>query len=79
MSNVIRLNNIKHYTGTFAEMPATLPYGDTYFSTDDQRYFVFNKDGIAREITSGSIDDIIGSANLTGYNLAVSDLVSDTP
>jgi hypothetical protein len=33
----IRLNTVKHYTGTFAELPAKLPYGDTYFSTDDQR------------------------------------------
>ena len=69
MSNVIRLNNIKHYTGLFAEMPATLPYGDTYFSTDDQRYFVFNKDGIAREITSGSLAEVeeIIKTNIQGY------------
>ena len=69
MSNVIRLNNIKHYTGLFSEMPTTLPYGDTYFSTDDQRYFVYNKEGIAREITSGSIEEVGEEVkgNIQGY------------
>ena len=67
--SVIRLNNIKHYTGLFSEIPETLPYGDTYFSTDDQRYFVYNKDGIAREITSGSLGEVeeIIKTNIQGY------------
>ena len=65
----IRLNNIKHYTGLFAEMPATLPYGDTYFSPDDQRYFVYNENKLPREITSGSIDEVeeLIKTNIQGY------------
>lgn len=65
----IRLNSVKHYTGTFAELPATLPYGDTYFSTDDERYFVYNQNGLPREITSGSIDEVeeIIKTNIQGY------------
>ncbi len=46
----IRLNNIKHYTGTLAEMPAKLPYGDTYYSTDDRRYFVYDENELPRDI-----------------------------
>tara|TARA_R110002126_G_scaffold216444_1_gene362484 strand:+ start:196 stop:957 length:762 start_codon:yes stop_codon:yes gene_type:complete len=65
----IRLNNIKHYTGTQAELPATLPYGDTYFSTDEQRYFVYNENEEPREITSGSIDEVeeLIKTNIQGY------------
>ena len=65
----IRLNNIKHYTGLFSEMPDTLPYGDTYFSTDDQRYFVYNESEVPREITSGSIEEVeeIIKTNIQGY------------
>ena len=65
----IRLNNIKHYTGLFAELPAKLPYGDTYFSTDDQRYFVYNENSLPREITSGSIDEVeeLIKTNIQGY------------
>ena len=55
---MIRLNNIKHYTGLQAELPATLPYGDTYFSTDERRYFVYDQNKVAREITSGSLSEV---------------------
>ena len=65
----IRLNNIKHYTGLFAEMPTTLPYGDTYYSTDDRRYFVYDENQLPREITSGSIDEVeeLIKTNIQGY------------
>ncbi len=67
--SMVRLNTIKHYTGTFAELPATLPYGDTYFSTDDRRYFVYDQNGLPREITSGSIDEVEQEikTNIQGY------------
>ena len=65
----IRLNTVKHYTGLFAELPDNLPYGDTYFSTDDQRYFVYNQNSVPREITSGSLDEVeqIIKTNIQGY------------
>tara|TARA_B100000809_G_C15126774_1_gene526612 strand:- start:1573 stop:2298 length:726 start_codon:yes stop_codon:yes gene_type:complete len=66
---MIRLNTIKHYTGTFAELPATLPYGDTYFATDGARYFVYDQDGLPREVTTGSIEEVeeIIKTNIQGY------------
>ena len=66
---MIRLNTIKHYTGPQAELPANLPYGDTYFSTDGQRYFVYNQNNEPREITSGSIDEVeeLIKTNIQGY------------
>ena len=67
--SILRLNTIKHYTGPFAELPATLPYGDTYFSTDDRRYFVYDQNGLPREITSGSLEEVeeIIKTNIQGY------------
>jgi hypothetical protein len=66
---MIRLNTIKHYSGLQVELPTTLPYGDTYFSTDDRRYFVYDQDGSPREITSGSIEEVeqIIKTNIQGY------------
>lgn len=67
--SILRLNTIKHYTGLQAELPATLPYGDTYFSTDERRYFVYDQNNEAREITSGSIDEVEQEikTNIQGY------------
>ena len=77
--SMIRLNTIKHYTGLFAELPANLPYGDTYFSTDDRRYFVYDQNNEPREITSGSIDEVEQEikTNIQGYIGLLSDYYFD--
>ena len=66
---MIRLNAIKHYTGTFAELPASLPYGDTYYAIDGARYFVYDENHLPREVTTGSIDEVeeIIKTNIQGY------------
>ena len=48
---IIRLNAIKHYTGTEAELPASLPYGDTYFTTDTRELFKYNQDGLPKNVS----------------------------
>ena len=66
---MIRLNAIKHYTGTLAEIPASLPYGDTYYAIDGARYFVYDENHLPREVTTGSIDEVeqIIKTNIQGY------------
>lgn len=72
--SMIRLNTVKHYTGKFAERPATLPYGDTYFSTDDRRYFVYDENNLPREVSTGSSDEIAESTkeDIQGYYSVIS-------
>ena len=66
---MIRLNNIKHYTGKFADLPATLPYGDTYYAIDGARLFTYDENHLPREVTTGSIDEVedIIKTNIQGY------------
>ena len=66
---ILRLNTIKHYTGLLAELPATLPYGDTYYATDGARYFVYDENGLPREVTTGSVSEVeeIIKTNIQGY------------
>ena len=58
---MIRLNTIKHYTGTKAEMPSTLPYGDTYQSTDTGEQYKYDQDGlpqvVGRRISETQVDN----------------------
>lgn len=65
---ILRQHAIKHYGGKLADMPATLPYGDTYLTTDG-RFFKYNQDGLPQEITTGSlsfVEDEIRT-NIQGY------------
>jgi hypothetical protein len=52
---IIRLNAIKHYTGTQAELPATLPYGDTYLTTDTNKLFKYNQDGLPKDVSKSQL------------------------
>jgi hypothetical protein len=54
MSNILKQHAIKHYGGTEANLPARLPYGDTYFTTDTNKLFKYNQDSLPKEI-SGSL------------------------
>tara|TARA_R110000787_G_scaffold270913_2_gene377969 strand:+ start:278 stop:1102 length:825 start_codon:yes stop_codon:yes gene_type:complete len=72
---ILRLNNIKHYTGAFADLPATLPYGDTYYAVDGARYFVYSESHLPIEVSSvgipqASLDavEIIAKGAQTGYS-----------
>tara|TARA_R110002049_G_scaffold190727_1_gene359386 strand:+ start:566 stop:1306 length:741 start_codon:yes stop_codon:yes gene_type:complete len=58
MSNILKQHAIKHYGGPEASLPARLPYGDTYLTSDTGRFFKYNLDGTPREITSGSIAEV---------------------
>ena len=51
---MIRINSIKHYSGTLAEKPSTLPYGDTYLTTDTNEFFKYGKDGLPLSIGENS-------------------------
>ena len=66
---ILRLNNIKHYTGPFADLPATLPYGDTYYAIDGARLFTYDESNLPREVTTGSIEEVeeIIKTNIQGY------------
>lgn len=53
---MIRINSIKHYSGTLAEMPSTLPYGDTYLTTDTNEFFKYGKDELPISVGIKSLD-----------------------
>ena len=58
---MIRINEIKNYTGLKAEMPLTLPYGDTYQTTDTGELYKYDKDGlpqaVGRRISETQVDN----------------------
>lgn len=64
MGNIIRLNNIKHYTGLEADRPDTLPYGDTYLASDSKKIFKYGEGGLATEVgrddTPKKISTLVG-------------------
>jgi hypothetical protein len=64
---MIRLNAIKHYTGTFAELPASLPYGDTYYAVDGARYFVYNENHLPIEVSSTELSSDEVRSDIQGY------------
>ena len=51
---MIRINSIKNYSGTLAQMPTTLPYGDTYQTTDTKELFKYDQDGLPHTVGSNS-------------------------
>jgi hypothetical protein len=51
---MIRINSIKHYSGTLAEMPNTLPYGDTYFTTDTKKLFKYDQHNLPVDVSEES-------------------------
>ena len=69
MSNILKQHAIKHYGGPEASLPARLPYGDTYLTSDTGRFFKYNLDGLPQEITTGSLDLVeeIIKTNIQGY------------
>ena len=71
---MIRINTVKHYTGTLAELPATLPHGDKYFVTDGSRYFVYDENKLPREVATGSTDEIAEATkeDIQGYYSVIS-------
>ena len=52
---MIRINSIKHYSGTLAEMPSSLPYGDTYLTTDTNELFKYGKNELPISIGKDSL------------------------
>ena len=69
MSNILKQHAIKHYGGTEANLPATLPYGDTYLTSDTGRFFKYNVDNLPQEVTTGSISEVEEEikTNIQGY------------
>ena len=69
MSNILKQHAIKHYGGLEANLPARLPYGDTYLTSDTGKFFKYNLDGIPQEITTGSIGEVEDEirTNIQGY------------
>ena len=69
MSNILKQHAIKHYGGLESNLPARLPYGDTYLTSDTGRFFKYNVDGLPQEITTGSISEVeeIIKTNIQGY------------
>ena len=51
---MLRQYAIKHYGGLESEMPASLPYGDTYLTTDTEKFFKYNKDGLPVAVSGSS-------------------------
>ncbi len=51
---ILRQHEIKHYGGLESDMPTSLPYGDTYFTTDSNKLFKYNQDRLPKEV-SGSL------------------------
>ena len=66
MSNILKQHAIKHYGGTEANLPARLPYGDTYFTTDTNKLFKYNQDGLPKEINGSDSEASLLSS--TGYS-----------
>ena len=73
MSNILKQHAIKHYGGLEANLPARLPYGDTYLTSDTGRFFKYNVDGLPQEITTGSISEV---EEIIKTNILQSDLNS---
>jgi hypothetical protein len=69
MSNILKQHAIKHYGGTEANLPATLPYGDTFLTSDTGRFFKYNVNNLPQEITTGSISEVEEEikTNIQGY------------
>ena len=51
---MLRQYTIKHYGGLESEMPVTLPYGDTYLTTDTEKFFKYGRSGLPIEISGDS-------------------------
>ena len=64
--SILKQHAIKHYGGLEANLPARLPYGDTYFTTDTNKLFKYNQDSLPKEI-SGS-DSEASLLSSTGYS-----------
>lgn len=64
---IIRVNNIKHYGGPSGEMPATLPYGDTYFTTDTNMLYKYNEDEKPYDI-SGTLLSSSGYSRTSAFS-----------
>tara|TARA_R110000803_G_scaffold167832_1_gene231073 strand:- start:227 stop:760 length:534 start_codon:yes stop_codon:yes gene_type:complete len=48
---ITRIQEVKHYGGLEAEMPAKLQTGDRYFAYDTGKFYVANQDGVLVEPT----------------------------
>ena len=67
--SILKQHAIKHYGGPELELPATLPYGDTYLTSDTGRFFKYNVDNLPQEVTTGSLGEVeqIIKTNIQGY------------
>ena len=50
---ILRKQEIKHYSGLESELIATLPSGDTFFSTDTNNLYKYNEDKLPHLIGDG--------------------------
>ena len=66
---ILRQYSTKEYGGPEAELPATLPYGDTYLASDTGRFYKYNED-----LSPVEISTVIGSLDLGANNITAADL-----
>ena len=66
---ILRQHEIKHYGGKLSELPAKLPYGDTFISSDTGQFFKYNQDNLPQEVTTGSVSELELEikTNIQGY------------
>lgn len=64
--SILKQHEIKHYGGLYSNMPARLPYGDTYFTTDTNKLFKYNQDGLPKDV-SGSQLSASGYSRSTAF------------
>ena len=72
--------NTKHYGGTSEEKPVNLGYGDTYFSSDTEKLYKYNKEGFPILINADSADSAEVAANSSKVGITVaqaSDIVAN--
>ena len=51
---MLRQYAIKEYGGLEADLPSTLPYGDTYLTSDTDKFYKYGQDGLPKEISGGA-------------------------
>ena len=50
---MLRQYAVKEYGGLEADLPVTLPYGDTYLTSDTNKFYKYGEDGLPKEISGG--------------------------
>jgi hypothetical protein len=68
---MIRINEIKHYSGLKAEMPTTLPYGDTYQTTDTGELYKYNQDKLPKVVGSRISETNVENNSTVGINIDI--------